>query len=104
MIDINTEEIESLRGKEIEILEMNLTSGDGGLTLTWNMRVDGSLLTAVFRNVSELRFDGLSAPVIIHGFEIVDHTADGWQRNSAYEIRDFEDCLVGFYCGEITVK
>lgn len=94
----------NLRGKEIEILEMNLTSGDGGLTLMWKMRVDGSLLTAVFRNVSELRFDGLSVPVVIHGFGIVDHTADGWQRESAYEIRDFENGIVGFYCGEITIK
>lgn len=104
VIDIKNHGIMNLQGKEIEILEMNLTSGDGGLTLTWKMRVEGSFLTAVFRNVSELRFDGLSVPVVIHGFEVVDHTADGWQENTAYEIRDFENGIIEFYCGEVTIK
>ena len=34
VIDIKNHGIMNLQGKEIEILEMNLTSGDGGLTLT----------------------------------------------------------------------
>ncbi len=40
----------------------------------------------------------VSAPIEIEGFEIFDHSKDGWERDSTYEIRDFEDDTIHFLC------
>lgn len=40
----------------------------------------------------------VSAPIEIEGFEIVDHSKDGWERDSTYEICDFEDDTIHFLC------
>lgn len=40
----------------------------------------------------------LTAPLEVHGFEIISHAKNGWEKDSAYEIRDFENDCVNFFC------
>ena len=37
-------------------------------------------------------------PLEIHGFEIINHSHKGWEKDSTYEIRDFENDRVKFLC------
>ena len=36
----------------------------------------------------------------VQGFEIVDHSSSGWDKDSRFEIRDFEENKINFYCEE----
>lgn len=56
-----------------------------------------------FLNVSNICFDGLNRPMIIHGFEIVDNTNLGWEKCGRYHVRDYEDGLISFYCQDICI-
>ena len=40
----------------------------------------------------------------ICGFEIRDHRADGWDADQRYEISDFEDGVLHFFCREIETE
>ncbi len=76
------EKAEIFQGNRIEVLEMVLKNAVYQIT---------------FFNVSRFRIGEVSAPLEIHGFEMVDHSQNGWEKDSTYEIRDFEDDRVGFF-------
>ena len=89
---------EMLQGNKIEILEMVLKNVDGRLELSWKIHFENAVFRMVFSNVSRFRIGEVSTPIEIHGFEIVDHSQDGWEKDSTYEIRDFEDDRINFFC------
>lgn len=77
---------------------MTLKSADNQLELSWKITAANAVYRMVFFNVSRLRLEEISAPIEIHGFEIIDHSKNGWERDSAFEIRDFEYNRVHFFC------
>lgn len=94
----NTGNIEILSGNRIEILEMKLSHEDNQLVLSWKICVENTILRMTFYNVSRFRIGEVSMPLEIYGFEIIDHSQKGWEKDSAYEIRDFEDDYINFFC------
>ncbi len=76
-----------------------------GQTVAIYMRGDsaGKSLELRFHNVSSLCISELSYPLEIPSFHILDHRASGWERCHSYEVRDYEDGLIRFYCEEFQV-
>ena len=97
-------EVETLQGKRIEILEMILKNMDDQLEVTCKIHFEHSVFLITFFNVSRFRIGEVSAPIEIHGFEIIDHSKDGWGQDSTYEIHDFEDDYVRFFCEYFTIE
>ena len=86
------------QGNKIEILEMGLKNVDNRLELLWKIFFENEFFEITFSNVSRFRIGKVSTPLEIHGFEIINHSQDGWEKDSTYEIRDFEDDRVNFFC------
>lgn len=40
----------------------------------------------------------MSTPLKVHGFEIIDRSENGWEKDFQYEICDFEDDRISFFC------
>ena len=95
---MNMKKAEIFQGKKIEISEMILNEVDNKLVLSWKICLENTVFGMVFSNVSRLRIGEVSAPIEIQGFEIIDHSQNGWDKDSLYEIRDFEDDRVSFFC------
>ncbi len=97
-------QIEMLQGNNIEILKMVVEEVDNQLELYWEICLKGTFSSVKFYNVSRLRIKELSSPLEVHGFEIINHTKDGWEKDSTYEIRDFEYGRISFFCESIEIQ
>ena len=86
------------QGNKIEILEMILKNMDNKFKLSLNICFENVVYSISFYNVSKFRVGELSIPLEVHGFEIINHSQNGWGRDSTYEVRDFEDDLINFFC------
>lgn len=95
---MNTNQIEIFQGKKVEILEMILKNVDNQLELSCKIYFENAIFRITFYNVSRLRVGEWSAPLEVHGFEIINHSQNGWEKDSTYEIRDFEDDRINFLC------
>lgn len=95
---MNIGQTEVFQGKKIEILEMILKNINSHLELSWKIYFENSIFRIIFYNVSRFRVGELSLPLEVHGFEIINHSQDGWEKEFTYEIRDFEDDRVNFFC------
>ena len=51
--------------------------------------------------VQNLSVDNVSGTMYIEGFEILDHSDDGWQKELILEVNDFEDGKIHFHAREI---
>lgn len=95
---MNTEQIEIIQGKKIQILKMVLTNDGDQLKLSLKLYCNNVLFRINFHNVSRFRMGNISMPLEVEGFEIINHSQDYWETDSRYEIRDFEDDRVNFFC------
>lgn len=86
------------QGNKIEILEMVIKNVDNQLQLSWKIYFENNIFGITFYNVSRFRIEAFSIPLEVYGFEIIDHSQNGWEIDSTYEIRDFEDDRVNFFC------
>ena len=89
---------EVFQGSRIEILEMVLKSVDNQLELSWKTYFENTVRRMTFFNVSRFRIGEVSIPLEIRGFEMISHFQNGWEKDSTYEVRDFEDDRVNFFC------
>ena len=92
------EQLEGIQGNTIELSEISLVKEGNQLKLMWKFCCNNKNITMTFYNVSRLRMNNISAPLQVQGFEIVEHSREGWDNDSKYEIRDFEDDSVNFFC------
>lgn len=95
---MNRHHPEVFQGDKIEILEMVLKNIDHQLELSWKIGFKKSILKMTFYHVSRFRIGEFSVPLEVHGFEIISHFQNGWEKDSTYEIRDFEDDRLNFFC------
>lgn len=95
---MNVGKAEIFQGNKIEILEMVLKNVDNQLNLSWKIYFENSFFWITFYNVSRFRIGEVSTPLEIQGFEIINNFQNGWDNDSTYEIRDFEDDCVNFFC------
>ena len=89
---------EVFQGNKIEILEMVLKNVDNQLELSWKICFENTVHWMIFSNVSRFRIGEVSIPLEIRGFEMINHFQNGWEKDSTYEVRDFEDDRVNFFC------
>ena len=75
---------------------MILKNFDSKLELSWKIKFENEVFRITFYNVSRFRMGELSVPLEVHGLEIINHSQ--WEKDSRYEIRDFEDDRVKFFC------
>ncbi len=52
----------------------------------------------VFENVSMLNLSDISYPFQICGFEILDYSSRGYQKDSRFFVNDYEDGKLSFFC------
>lgn len=95
---MNIEKAEIFQGNKIEILEMVLKNANNQLELSWKIYFDNTVFQITFSNVSRFRIGEVSMPLEIYGLEIINHSQNGWEKDSTYEIRDYEDDRVNFFC------
>ena len=90
-----------IQGKKIEIKTILLQSMKSQFDVLIDAVVDNVCFTLNFRNVSNLSFHELFAPLEIYGFEYHDNKQKGWDKSIRYSIRDFEDDKLRFDCESI---
>ena len=95
---MSTGHIDFFQGKKVKILEMILTNEDNQLELSCKLCLDDAIYGITFYNVSRLRINNFSKPLEVYGFEVINHSQNGWEKDSKYEICDFEDDRVNFFC------
>ncbi len=95
--------IERLQGKSLQIDKMQIETIDEQLILSLDTSVCGKAYRIICRNVSALTMDSFSYPMQICGAAITDHSSEGWQADRKYEVYDFEDGKIRFFCEEIVV-
>lgn len=95
---MNTRHMNFPVGNEIEILELRLKIIEDRLELSLKLYSENMISEVIFNNVSRFRVGEISTPLVVHGFEIIDHSQNGWEKDSRYEIRDFEDDRINFFC------
>ena len=95
---MNIGEMAIFQGNRISILEIIVKNIDNQIELSWEIYFENVVYQITFFNVSRLRIGEVSTPLEIRGFEIINHSQNGWEQDSAYEIRDFEDDRINFFC------
>lgn len=91
-------------GRKIQILELFLKNTDNQLEVSLFVRSNNDFFRITFFNVSRFRVGELMVPVEVHGLEIINHSQKGWEKDFKYEIRDFEDDLICFFCESFMVE
>ena len=87
---------------DVEITDFRLHTGAPVLTLSFC--ADGKAQTLRFLSISDVTLRFPAIPLQICGFEIRDHRADGWDADQRYEISDFEDGALHFFCRKIETE
>ncbi len=90
--------IDMIQGKEIKVVEFNLTDNGLETVITMEFLLDNEVVQMVFHNVSCLNIQDFSKPYQICGFEILDNKEKGWEKSHRYTINDYEDGTMKFYC------
>lgn len=101
-VKMNMDQQINIHGK-ITILEMNLTNLNDKLEVSCRIFLDNIITRIVFNNVSGLRIENFSPPLEVQGFEIINHSQDGYASDSRYEICDYENESINFFCENITL-
>lgn len=94
---------EFLNGKPLLIHRLSLDSAGLRLTLSLDADIGGRDCRIVCETVSALQLADFSYPMQISGLRVTDRSAMGWQSDVRYEVRDYEEDSLRFFCGEITV-
>ena len=100
-VKMNIDPQNNIHGK-ITILEMNLINLNDKLELSCRIFLDNIVTRIVFNNVSRLRIENFSPPLEVQGFEIINHSQDGYTSDSRYEICDYENDSLSFFCENFT--
>lgn len=95
--------IEEIQGKEIEVIEFNLSVHDNKSMISMKFLINDEVVRMIFHNVSSLNTKDFSMPYQIGGFEILDNNDRGWEKSSRYTIDDYEDGKIKFHCESFEV-
>ena len=96
-------QVSILQGNKIEIFEMILKTIDGQLELLWKIKFENRFFRMIFYNVSSISIEEFSYPLEVHGFEIFNHSQKGWEKHNTYEIHDFENGKIRFFCEHLKI-
>ena len=91
-------------GKMLLIDNLHIMTVNEQLMLSLDAYIDEKLFHIIFQNISSLRVENCSYPIQISGLAVADHSAKGWQSDVRYEVYDYEDGTIRFFCEEIAVS
>ena len=92
-----------LDGKMLLINNLRITTVNQRLILELDAYIEGKKYHIICKNVSSFQINSFSYPMQISGFAVVDNSTKGWQSDVRYEIYDFEEGRIRFFCEEILV-
>ena len=95
--------LDAVQGQKVQILKLTLSCEESQLDLILNIAFNDTICTICFYKVSGISIQELSMPPEINGFEIINNKQKGWEQDSNYEIRDFEDGRLRFFCKDFEV-
>lgn len=61
------------------------------------------LINIIVNSVQDFSIASLSGAMCIDGFEIIDHSDDGWIKDASIEVTDFEDGRIHFIAKNIRI-
>ena len=86
-------------GKSIVIGDFQIKKQDEKLRIKMTcVSEDQNAYFIVFENVSMLKLLDISYPFQICGFEILDYSSRGYQKDSRFFVNDYEDGKLSFFC------
>ena len=86
-------------GKSIVIGDFQIEKQDKKLHIKMTcVSEDQNAYFIVFENVSMLKLLDISYPFQICGFEILDYSSRGHQKDSRFFVSDYEDGKISFFC------
>ena len=86
-------------GKSIVIGDFQIEKQDEKLRIKMTcVSEDQNAYFIVFENVSMLKLLDISYPFQICGFEILDYSSRGYQKDSRFFVNDYEDGKLSFFC------
>ena len=92
-----------LDGKLLLMDNLHITTVNQQLMLTLDADIEGKIYHIICRNVSSFQINSFSYPMLISGLAVVDNSTKGWQADVRYEVYDYEDGTIRFFCEEIRV-
>lgn len=89
----------NINGKAIIVYDFVVTHNDDSLSVKMGcISEDENAYFIVFENVSKLKLSDMSYPFRICGFEILDYSSCGYQRDSRFFAYDYEEGKLSFFC------
>ena len=86
-------------GKSIVICDFSIEHYDEKLSVKMScISEDQNTYYIVFENVSKLELSEISYPFQISGFEILDYSSRGYQKDTRFFVNDYEDGTLSFFC------
>ena len=86
-------------GKSIVISDFQIENYDEKLHIKITcISEDQNTYLIIFKNVSMLKLSDISYPFQIGGFEILDCSSRGYQKDSRFFVNDYEDGTLSFFC------
>ena len=91
-------------GKSIIVYDFEIEHNDDSLCIKMTcISEDQNAYFIVFENVSKLKMLDISYPFQICGFEILDYSSRGYQKDIRFYVNDYEDGTISFYCENFEV-
>ena len=97
--DMSNNLFSKVDGKAIVIDDFQIEKQDEKLhiKMTFNSE-DQNAYFVVFENISKLNLSEISYPFQICGFEILDYSSRGYQKDCRFFVGDYEDGKLSFFC------
>ena len=97
---MNSRQCELLGDKGLKFNKVTLSDENDQLVLSCETAVH----MIKFYNVSRLSIRDLSLPLEVDGIEVIDHSQMGWDKDSRFEIYDYEDGRIHFFCEDYKIE
>ena len=97
--NMNNNLFSKIDGKSIIVCNFSIEHYDETLAVKMScVSEDENACFIVFENVSKLKLSEISYPFQICGFEILDYSDRGYQKDTRFYVNDYEDGTLSFFC------
>ena len=102
--DMNHNLFSKVDGKQITVYDFQIGHNDEKLFIKMTcVSEDQNAYYIIFENVSKVKLSEISYPFQICGFEILDYSSRGYQKDSRFFVNDFEDGSLSFFCEKFEI-
>ena len=101
---MNTDLFSNIDGKSIVVCDFSIEHNDEKLAVKMScISEDRNAYFIVFENISNLKLSEISYPFQVCGFEILDYSSRGYQKDSRFFVNDYEDGMISFFCEDFEI-